>query len=634
MSYEFKRDDAFNFASSLHFETREKGDELEFRRCPYCDGGTGKSRDEWTFSLNLNKGVYKCLRASCAHQGHFVELCRDFDFRLDYEEARIYRQLPQIKPESKDEAVEYLKSRGISEEITRRYNITVDKHNKNVLVFPFYDETGVLQFIKYRKMNFKKGLDKNKEWCMKDTMPILFGMNHCKGFDRLIITEGQCDSLSVAEAGIENAVSVPTGASGFTWLTPCWSWITQFKEVVVFGDCEHGKITLLDTLMARLPKHVLVKAVPVRDYLGEKDANDILKKYGKKAIRRCIDDAEIPKLENVKQLSDVQTVDLNKMDKIKTGIDELDMTIRGMAMGQLVILTGKRGEGKSTFMSQIVANALEEKRKVFVYSGELADFHFKRWLDFQLAGQHNLVEVKSEYKGGEPDYHLPEETEEKINAWYRGRAYIYDNNYLLEEDGTEFETLPETIEKTILQYNVQLICIDNLMTAMERVQEQSNLYLAQSNFVGKLKAIAMKYSVVIILVAHPKKASVNEFQDDNDLVAGSADITNKADIVMKYSRCEPEKYNCDSMIKVTKNRIVGKLRISNDDAVKVNYSPSSKRITSAIDDIAVRGEKVYGWEKPLIGTAEYRPVQAAETVAASGEEFVPDTVSEFNELPF
>ena len=131
------------------------------------------------------------------------------------------------------------------------------------------------------------------------------------------------------------------------------------------------------------------------------------------------------------------------------------------------------------------------------------------------------------------------------------------------------------------------------MTAMETVSEQSNLYLAQSNFVGRLKAIAMKYSVVIILVAHPKKGNADGFQDDNDLVAGSSDITNKADIIIKYSRCDPEKYGCDSLIKVTKNRIVGSLRTSNDNAVHVNYNPATKRITGISED--EQYEKTYGW---------------------------------------
>lgn len=95
--------------------------------------------------------------------------------------------------------------------------------------------------MKYRNTKFRKGIDKNKEWSEADTMPILFGMKQCSNFNRLIITEGQIDSLSVAECGFENAVSVPTGATGFTWLANCWDWITQFEEIVVFGDNEHAR---------------------------------------------------------------------------------------------------------------------------------------------------------------------------------------------------------------------------------------------------------------------------------------------------------------------------------------------------------------------------------------------------------
>lgn len=590
MGYQLTSDDIREFARSGGYETREKGEELEFKYCPYCNGGQNK--DKYTFSINMISGAYKCLRSSCDVQGHFVELCRDFDFKLDFEPQKYYRQLPQKQIDSTDYAVKYMESRGISEAITRKYQLTTQKGNTKVLVFPFYDETGKLISVKYRKTDFDKRRDKNKEWFEKDTQPILFGMKQCVGFDRLIITEGQIDSLSVAEAGYNNAVSVPTGATGFTWLRNVYVWITQFKEVIVFGDCEHGKITLLDTLIARLPKTMIVKSVRIKDYLGEKDANDILRKYGTRAVKACIENAEIPRLDNVKQLADVESVDLNKMDKIMTGIAGIDKNIKGMAMGQLVILTGKRGEGKSTFMSQMVCTALQEGRSVFVYSGELADFHFKRWLDLQLAGSRNVQESVDQW--GQSMYWLKDETVKQINDWYRNRAYIYDNNFIV--DGAEFETLPETIEKVIQQYNVQMICIDNLMTAMERVTEQNNLYLAQSNFVGKLKAIATKYQVVIVLVAHPKKSNANDFQDDNDLVAGSSDITNKADIILKYSRAAENDEGYESIIKLTKNRIVGTLLTRNDNAVRVHYDSKTKRITD-IDDPFNNHEIVYGWEK-------------------------------------
>ena len=72
-------------------------------------------------------------------------------------------------------------------------------------------------------------------------------------------------------------------------------------------------------------------------------------------------------------------------------------------------------------------------------------------------------------------YRLPDETAERIPAWYKGRAYIYDNNYIPERDD-EYESLLVTVENVIKQYGVKMICIDNLMTAMDTVTEQSNHY--------------------------------------------------------------------------------------------------------------------------------------------------------------
>lgn len=358
MAYEFKATDVFDFAQSISAETHEKGGELFFKYCPRCRGGEHHDKD--TFSVNLATGAFKCFRAGCDYHGHFVELCRDFNYQLDFGERKIYRKLPQKEIVIRDEAVAYLASRGIGAEICKRYKITVTKDRKNILAFPFYDENGVLQFIKYRKTDFDKRFDSAKEWCEKDTKPILFGMAQCVDFDTLIITEGQIDSLSVAECGFNNAVSVPTGALGFTWLQNCWEWICQFKEIICFGDYEHGKMTLLDTLIARLPQ--TIKAVRAEDYLGEKDANAILTKYGKQAIVTAIANAEPPKLSNVKDLSTVQAVDINALPKIKTGIPELDRTIGGLICGQVILLTGKRGSGKSTLMSQFVCEALDQEK--------------------------------------------------------------------------------------------------------------------------------------------------------------------------------------------------------------------------------------------------------------------------------
>ena len=199
------------------------------------------------------------------------------------------------------------------------------------------------------------------------------------------------DSLSVAEAGIENAVSVPNGALGFTWIPYVWDWWCRFEELIVFGDFEHGHITLLEDLKKRFPGKV--KHVRQEDYQGCKDANEILVKYGKEAVSKAIENAiELP-VKQVKELADVKRRDLKDIPKFKTGFRKLDAYLGGYLYGgQLVILTGKRGQGKSTIANEICVSALQQGKKIFAYSGELPDWQFKSWIDFQIAGPNHIIE--------------------------------------------------------------------------------------------------------------------------------------------------------------------------------------------------------------------------------------------------
>lgn len=111
MSYKLQTNDIYGFANSIGAETHRKGDELFFKFCPYC-GGDGHDKD--TFSINLNSGAFKCFRSSCDKSGHFVQLARDFGYKLEFEDDRPkrYRKLPQTAIEVRDNAVAYMKVEG------------------------------------------------------------------------------------------------------------------------------------------------------------------------------------------------------------------------------------------------------------------------------------------------------------------------------------------------------------------------------------------------------------------------------------------------------------------------------------------------------------------------------------------
>lgn len=580
--YEFRQQDATDFARHIGARTFVKGEELFFESCPYCHGkGQGNRR---SFSINLRTGQFKCFRSSCGMTGNMLILARDFDFSLGnefdeyYEPRKKYRTLPKPKESitPKPQAIQYLEERGITEETATKYQVTVQSEHPNVLVMPFFDDKGNMISVKYRKTDFDRNTDNCKEWFEKNTKPILFGMLQCNTEHRkLVITEGQMDTLALATAGIDYAVSVPTGARGFTWVPYCWDWIiTNFDEIIVFGDYERGIITLLDDIKVRFGA-LTVKHVEKEAYKDCKDANDILRTYGAEYLRSCVENAVPVPVRDVVSLSDVQDVDIYKLEKVRTGFRDLDRLLYGgLPFGGVTLIAGKPGDGKSTLASQIIVNAIEQDYKCFCYSGELPNYLFKAWMDFQVAGIH-AYEYANQW--GDKNYAVSDANKGLIRAWYKDHIWLYDATLL---DDDEHAGLIRTTERMILQNGCRVILLDNLMTAidLETIFEQ-NKYEAQSKFMKKLAALARKYNVLVILVAHKRK---NNFSTNaNDEISGSGDIANLGMITISYDRDE-DIPDGNRLLKVAKNRLFGKIKPS---GWEVMYDEKSKRIYGSNDDV-------------------------------------------------
>ena len=597
--YEFNPDDAYNFARHVGIEVKEHGGELFFKTCPYCKPRATRGNVR-TFSINLKTGQFKCLRASCGISGNMVTLSKDFDFSLGnevdeyYRPKKRYKRLKQpkeaIKP--KPEAIQYLESRGISEEVAKKYEIPVQTSHPNILVFPFYDEKGVLQFVKYRKTDFDKAKDANKEWCEASTKPILFGMKQCDdSFDTLTLTEGQLDSLAVATAGIPNAVSVPTGAKGFTWIPYCWDWLCKWKKIIVFGDFEKGSISLLDELAKRLKDRV--EHVREDNYKDCKDANEILLKYGAEQVRKCVEESVKLPIDNVIDLADVKELDPYSIEKIPTGIADVDnLLCGGIPFGVVTIVTGKSGKGKSTFVGQIITRALNKGDNVFVYSGEMPNYLFKNAIDFQIAGPANVVEEDRR------DYvkrYVRKSAKDKIVEWYRGKCMLYDRTMVKDED----TDLLNTIERMIVSQNVRVIVIDNLMTMINKTRVKGSKLEAQSEVSNALEDMARFYNVCIILVAHKRKDSGIDDEDMDDSIRGDSDIVNSAGVIIHYNvnKDENTMENYPRVISVTKNRVFGRTSYR---GWKVHYDEKSKRIYGDHDDLNI----CLGWDNESGGFVE------------------------------
>ena len=304
-----------------------------------------------------------------------------------------------------------------------------------------------------------------------------------------------------------------------------------------------------------------------------------------------------PQEENEKQgkkwlsMKDVKYLDISQMAVMPTGYNELDRKIMGLLLGDVSILSGLSGAGKTSWLDCIMLNVIEHGFKVGVWSGELQDFRFQSWIDNVAAGKNHVVKNPN----FDNLYYTPSGIAEKINSWLDGKLFLYNNNYK-----NRWKQLFEDIQKLVDKEDCKLIVLDNLM-ALNISDFDGTKNEQQSQFINEIKEYAKQKNIHVILVCHPRK------QDGflrKESISGTADLTNLCDNLFILHRVgrdfrsraaeffgenEISKYvNYDTVVEVCKNRMLG----VQDYLVGMYYEYESRRLKNEISE-----HIKYGWEE-------------------------------------
>ena len=267
---------------------------------------------------------------------------------------------------------------------------------------------------------------------------------------------------------------------------------------------------------------------------------------------------------------------------IKTHIEVIDRKLHGLQKGCLSVWSGLRGSAKSTILSQISLQAVNDGHNVIFYSGELTGKRFTRWLLQQAAGKQY---VKEYMKDDSKFYFVPDNIQKRIAQWINTRIFVYNNSY-----GSEYQQLMENLENKIQTDVPDLVVLDNLMTI--NVQEVDlNEYRAQTTLMNHLSTLAKQYNCHIALVAHPRKTVTFLRLVD---ISGSGNIANLVDAAFIVHRVNHDfkkgymaefckkgtkeddvlLFNGTNVIEVAKDREEG----TQDVFVPLWYEPESRRI--------------------------------------------------------
>ena len=304
-----------------------------------------------------------------------------------------------------------------------------------------------------------------------------------------------------------------------------------------------------------------------------------------------------PQEENEKQgkkwlsMKDVKYVDISQMTVLPTGYTALDRKIMGLLLGDVTIISGLSGAGKTSWLDCIILDVVERGFKVGVWSGELQDFRFQSWIDNVAAGKNHVVKNPN----FDNLYYAPRDIADKINSWLDGKLFLYNNNYK-----NRWKQLFSDIQELVEKQDCQLIVLDNLM-ALNISDFDGAKNEQQSQFINEIKEYAKQRNIHVILVCHPRK------QDGflrKESISGTADLTNLCDnlfILHRVGRdfrsrateffgeAEVQRYqNFDTVVEVCKNRMLG----VQDYLVGMYYENESRRLKNEISE-----HIIYSWEE-------------------------------------
>lgn len=213
--------------------------------------------------------------------------------------------------------------------------------------------------------------------------------------------------------------------------------------------------------------------------------------------------------------------------QIKTGFGKMDHLLNGVEAGEMIIVTGPTGEGKTTLLMSITKNMIEAGVKSVWFTLEVTPRQFLKKI------------VKATPEGSElPMFYVPrrgiDNVDEEFLKWWEK---THNKRFEM------IDWIEAKIIEAVTKDNVQVVFIDHIhmIFSLEKMGNRS-LSLEIGDMVSKVKQIALDHNLVIFLIAHNK-----------DAPEGTAREPRKEDI------------RDSGLISRTADTILGVWRIPNDD---------------------------------------------------------------------
>lgn len=384
-----------------------------------------------------------------------------------------------------------------------------------------------------------------------------------------------------------NAVCLGAGCE-WSDVVKCRPFLEQFSYIVIVTPNAIAREELVNELRPRLPTSCLY-VVQDNGFQHCKSVSEYISTYGHAHLPDILSGAiELPAF-GILNLADIQRRDMTKVPRTLSRFDRLDRSIGGFFAGELSVWTGKRGAGKSTILSQILLEAVDQGHVVCAYSGELDKTQFREWAYLQAAGPEHITYQTDPLTGKR----LPTAdalADKQISEWLDERFWLFDLEKNTRHDP---EAILSQFAYAKMRYNADVFLVDNIMSVDFDYKRDADFNRIQSKFTQMLATFSKRQHVHTHLVVHPRKSTSDQNSKvSSDDVNGSADITNRADNVFfltsHVSTDDKGKAETKPLLMTLKNRDFGS---------KINqWLDFDKKSRRFFVDKTGDPQRAYGWD--------------------------------------
>lgn len=549
-------------------EVRQKTGEGVRAVCPSC------GRDH--FHVNTSTGKCHCKRPNCGFAGGLFRLATALGIRVREQEGPDFkgmfasnrtkamkRPLPggsrfrtkdieraeaALWSESGEKGLAYLRGRGFTDATIRHHRLGWSKKLGGVLI-PVFDNAEGACLVKVRS------LDSNLRWQRhpKGAKTPLFGGLQVEHMRQVILVEGEWDAMALWQLGWDNVASSTAGSGSFPEFGDYW--LRDAEEIIVWYDDDEAGLAGREKILERYGHRVRFVDMPedlgLYGLEGEaKDVNDLLKLGAThEMIESILAKARAPVANSSQTIAEFvrdfarkrrSAVDQGaRVEPLASRFHPWDELVGGLHPGDLHILTGHPGFGKSVLSEYLVECYAQQGHQVVWSSLENSDEQTMARLEARLR-LHGVVDKIT--AGEDPEPLLAE----------LGDAAHWSHRVQLLTQRSPWTARPQTWDQILAaaEYLARvkgagLWVIDHLgligslmLSSQDKIpfdyerQQQSFQAVAASQLVE----FAREVGIAILLLVHPKNMEDRTTILEARHLARTADLERLASTITSLNR--------------------------------------------------------------------------------------------------